>query len=452
MHIVDLPPVAATLLEAMRAVGYSFETAIADIIDNSIAAMATEVEVSFSPYGEPYVAILDNGHGMDSGQLRVAMRHGSRDPLSETDEDDLGRFGLGLKTASLSQCRRLTVVSIRSGILAGARWDLDEVSRLGSWAMLEFDNEDMESVPAIDRLREKGSGTLVVWEKLDRVFAGEPSQDRALQNRIDDARAHLGLVYHRYLEKDLNRRPLSLQINNVSVSPSDPYLRGCKGSQLLPPEVLTIEGRRVEVQAYILPHISRLSPVEIERAGGDEGLRRNQGFYVYRNQRLIIWGTWFRLARQEEMTKLARVMVDVPTALDHLWTLDVKKSTAHPPDAVRVGLRRIIEGIVDGSRRVYTFRGLKATSQGVVHAWQRVVHRGGAVTYHVNRDHDLFNALRSVMPENKERLLEYFIQALEESFPVDALYADMAGERHVSEEIVYEEREHALLETAQLMV
>lgn len=452
MHIVDLPPVAATLLEAMRAVGYSFQTAIADIVDNSISAGATQIDVMFSPYGEPYVAILDDGAGMDAEQLRTAMRHGSRNPLEVRPAEDLGRFGLGLKTASLSQCRRLTVISVRSGKVSGAIWDLDEVIKRESWSLLELDESDLHVVPEIEGLQKKESGTLVVWQKLDRVFAGEASKDRALQDRIDQAREHLALVFHRFLEAAPGKSPLLIHLNNVAVAPSDPYLRGAKGCQQLPQETFPIDGYYVGVEPYILPHVSHLSATQIAKAGGSEGLRRNQGFYVYRNRRLIIWGTWFRLARQEEMTKLARVMVDVPNALDHLWTLDIKKSTAHPPEAVRHGLLRIVERIADRSRTVYTFRGRKSTATGVVHAWERAEHRGGTVSYKINRDHDLFNTLRVAIPDDQARILEHFAQSLEQSFPFDALYADMAAEQRIVEDIDLEALEESLFERAGLML
>jgi DNA mismatch repair enzyme (predicted ATPase) len=452
MNVIDLPPVASTLLEAMRAVGYSFETAMADIIDNSITAGSTEIDVLFSAYGEPYVSVVDNGEGMDAAQLRIAMRHGSRNPLAERAADDLGRFGLGLKTATLSQCRQLTVVSLKSGVMSGAIWDLDEVIERQAWALLELDADDIRKIPDIDRLEKHERGTLVVWQKLDRVFAGEVAVARALQDRIDDTRTHLGLVFHRFLESSAGRSPLSIRINNVPVSASDPYLRGTKGWQLLPRETLIVDGHCVEVEAHILPHISRLSADEIVKAGGDEGLRRNQGFYVYRNRRLIIWGTWFRLAKQEEMTKLARVMVDIPNALDHLWTLDIKKSAAHPPEVVRQGLRRIVDRIADRSKRVYTHRGWKANEKSVVHAWERVEHRGGSVSYRINREHDLFNALRSGIAEEQTRFLELFLQAIEQSFPFDSLYADMASERRVGEERDDDDVEELLLDTALLML
>jgi hypothetical protein len=452
MRVVDHPPVAETLLEAMRAVGYSFETAVADILDNSITALATNIDVSFSPYDEPYVAILDNGRGMDADELRIAMRHGSTSSLLERSSTDLGRFGLGLKTASLSQCRCLTVVSLKSGDIVGARWDLDAVIRHKSWALLELDQADFDLVPLIDKLRQLQSGTIVVWQSLDRIFEGESQQDRALQDKIDDARNHLGLVFHRFLEGATDRPRLTIRINNLHVTAADPFLRGCEGGQTLPPEHLSIHGHRVYVEAYILPHISRLSAEQIERAGGDDGLRRNQGFYVYRNFRLITWGTWFRLAKQEEMSKLARVIVDVPNALDHLWKLDIKKSSAHPPEEVRKELHRIVERIADRSKRVYTHRGRKTTAPGAIHAWDRIEHRSGKIAYKINREHDLFNAVRSAMPEAHGRLLERFVQSLEELFPFDALYADMAGERRMTDEESGSDLEDSLTEMAQLML
>lgn len=126
---ICLPPSAADLLESMRAIGYSFEAALADLIDNSLSADARQIELHFSPYDRPYVVVLDDGAGMSPSELTAAMRHGSRDPRLARDSRDLGRFGLGLKTASLSQCRRLTVVSWKDGQRSARQWDLDHVAR-----------------------------------------------------------------------------------------------------------------------------------------------------------------------------------------------------------------------------------------------------------------------------------------------------------------------------------
>lgn len=420
------PPVASTLLEAMRAIGYSFESAIADLVDNSIAAQCSVVDVTFSPFDEPFVALTDDGRGMCRAELIEAMRHGSRSPLVTRDARDLGRFGLGLKTASLSQCRRLTVVSKKGDEICGAEWDLDEVARTGDWSLLELEPDDVAIVPAIGSLVSHDQGTLVVWRALDRALAGESDHVRALQNHVDRARGHLALVFHRFTEGSTPL--LRLAINGMPVVPLDPFLRSRKGRQTLPIETIVVDSQRVVVEAHILPHVSKLTPAEITQAGGEEGLRRNQGFYVYRNLRLISWGTWFRLAKQEEMTKLARVIVDIPNTLDHLWSLDIKKSSAHPPEQVRQALRQIVDRIADRSRRVYSYRGTTSLDKGIVRGWSRVELRAGRFQYRLNRDHDLFGALRLVVPEGSGPLLERFVQMVEESFPYDAVYADMAAD------------------------
>lgn len=427
----------------MRAIGYSFETALADIIDNSIAAAATRVDVMFSWSPSPYVSISDNGGGMEADQLFSAMRHGSRNPQSERRSDDLGRFGLGLKTASLSQCRRMTVASTAGGAITGAEWDLDDCA---DWMLLELDAQDLDSVPNISALRQRTSGTLVVWRDPDRALAGESNAEGALMCLMDRARDHLSLVFHRFLQ-GLSPE-LTITINGLPVRPLDPFLLNAKGRQTLPPETLHVDGAAVRVEAHILPHASKLTVQEIALAGGEEGLRRNQGFYVYRNRRLITWGTWFRLAKQEEMTKLARVVVDIPNSLDHLWSLDVKKSAAHPPEEVRRGLARIVERIADRSRRVYTFRGNRGWSPGLVPAWRRLEMRDRNIRYEVNREHDLFSALRKEVPERAAPILERFVQMIEDSFPFDAVYADMASDRRTDTQERLEDAEDRLLEIA----
>ena len=444
------PPSATALMESMRSIGYAFETALADIIDNSISAGASTIEVICSPYDQAFVAVLDDGSGMSKSGLLEAMRHGARNVGARAPENDLGRFGLGLKTASLSQCRRLTVLSKQSGSISGAEWNLDQIERDDDWSLLMLEKADFKSVPEIERLQAQSDGTLVVWRDLDRALAGAVNPQAELLNLIDLSREHLCQVFHRFLERPKN--PLTIEINGVPVEPVDPFLRHRKGAQSLPAQSLSVEGQTVTIQPYILPHISRMSSKDISKAGGADGLRKNQGFYVYRNQRLISWGTWFRLARQEEMTKLARVLVDVPDTLDHLWSLDIKKSSAHPPDAVRAGLRKIVDRIAEGSRRVYTYRGRKAVSAGVVPAWTRTELREGRYSYQVNQEHPVVEALRAHLPDNSSGLLRSFIRMIEDTFPFDALYADMAAEQIIGAESASPEMENTLYELAACLI
>jgi len=444
-----LPPSASDLLESMRAIGYSFEAALADLIDNSLSADAHRVEVHFSSYESPYVAILDDGWGMTPEETTAAMRHGSRDPRLARDPQDLGRFGLGLKTASLSQCRRLTVVSLKKGVLSARRWDLDHVARRQDWMLLQLNDAEVSTLPRVEDLRAQRHGTVVLWQEFDRLAASERSLERALGDRMDLARDHLSLVFHRFLSPPPGTRAVAMSINRNPLAVVDPFLLGHKATQALPIEDFPIGQERVVVAPYILPHLSKLSAKDLQLAGGEEGLRRNQGFYVYRNRRLISWGSWFRLVRQEELTKLARVQVDISNRLDHLWQLDIKKSTTYPPAPLREGLKQIISRITEGSRRVYTYRGRKSPD-AITHIWDRTVVRDG-ISYTINRKHPLLAAVEGKIGDDDLPLFEAFLRTLEQTLPFDALYADLASELRPTSESTEDARKTLLSLAQQLL-
>lgn len=431
MQKMCLPPYPPALIESIRSIGYTVESAVADLIDNSITAEASVVNIRFSPYGQPFVAILDNGKGMYPEELTLAMRHGSKNPIEFREENDLGRFGLGLKTASLSQCRRLTVVSLKGGIFSGRCWDLDIIIDDEAWTLLQLDLNEIFDLPLIDELERQGNGTLVIWQNLDRISSGESSLERALGAKMDRVWEHLALVFHRYLSGEDDLPKLEIYINERPVDPVDPYLQIRKATQKEREEVVMIEGQKVTIKPFILPHMSKLTSDELKAAGGEEGLRRHQGFYVYRNKRLIVWGTWFRLVKQEELTKLARVRVDIPNTLDHLWTIDIKKSTASPPEEVRQKLKQIVERIANRSREVYRFRGRKKNNNNFIQLWDRVQGREG-ISYKVNRKHPLVQAMEIKLNKDSQKIFHMLLKTLESSFPIDSLYADMAEEFRVN--------------------
>ena len=195
---------ASMLIESMRDLGYSLETALADIVDNSIAADADTVQILSDPsQSEPRIAILDDGRGMTEAELMDAMRAGSRNPLEDRKGHDLGRFGLGLKTASFSQCRRLTVVTRRDGVTSAAIWDLDHVARSDEWEVLIPNTAD--GIPWSNQLGDEG--TLVLWESLDRLHGGLSGSrmSEALGRRLSEAATHLELVFHRFLSGEAGR-------------------------------------------------------------------------------------------------------------------------------------------------------------------------------------------------------------------------------------------------------
>lgn len=426
MKTVDLPPYAPTLMESTRAIGYSIEAAIADIIDNSIAASASRVDIDFFPIGESYIAILDNGWGMSSESLIAAMQYGSRNPLEIRDENDLGRYGLGMKTASLSQCRILTVLSKKSGVLTGAQWNLNHIQRAESWSLLLVDEEEAKKYPSFDKLNQYENGTLVVWQDLDKFAVGETDIAEAFAKKMELIREHLSLVFHRYLSGETGLKKLDIRMNEQSVEPQDPFLLK-KSTQLMDEEVIVVRGQKVRVKPYILPHTSKLTQKELKSLGGKDGLRKNQGFYVYRNKRLLVWGNWFRLMRQGDLSKLARVQVDIPNSLDDLWTLDIKKSTAAPPEEVKRNLSVIIQKISEGSKRTWTYRGKKETNDNIIHMWNRLITRDGSILYEVNPDHPLVESIVSAHPELQTQL-EALLKQIGMSLPINSLYIDLTND------------------------
>ena len=225
-HQKILRPSAARLLESMRDIGYSFESALADIVDNSISAGATHIEIAndVHPDSGPYLAVLDDGRGMSPDELTQAMQHGSRSPREVREAGDLGRFGLGMKTASFSQCRRLTVVSRQNGELAARCWDLDLVVARDEWILNLLGEEEVSRLPLIDRIGPKG--TLILWEKLDRLDALGEHPDQvytALNQLFGVARPHLALTFHRFIapEPGDGTTKVAMSINNAPIDAID---------------------------------------------------------------------------------------------------------------------------------------------------------------------------------------------------------------------------------------
>ena len=420
----DATPHAASLIEGLRDIGYSLETAVSDIIDNSITAGAKQIRIiTDACIDDPFIAILDDGEGMAEDELIAAMRPGSRNPLSARDEPDLGRFGLGLKSASFSQCRRLTVVSRKDGRTSAAVWDLDEVAIRNEW-MVQLP-DDVSGTPGVDELGDVG--TLVLWQKLDRLTGGishnAAKRAEIINRRIAEAERHLRLVFHRFTE---NSKLLCIMLNGRPLLPLDPFARRNPATIVDPEERLSLNGSEVEIQSFTLPHHRQMSKTEWEDIAGPEGHLKSQGFYLYRGRRLILYGTWFGLCRQSELTKLSRVRIDIPNSMDADWKIDVKKSSAQLPPVVRDRLRNVIERIQNGSKRTYLKRGQKLVDHERLPMWSRI-QAEGQIRYRPNIEHPAFSDYAESLPPELRRGFFNCIALLGASLPIEALHADMAG-------------------------
>lgn len=421
---ISCPPYAPVLMESTRAIGYSIEAAVADIIDNSIAAKASNVSISFSAAGMPYVAILDDGFGMNEDELTEAMRYGSCSPLKNRDADDLGRYGLGMKTASLSQCKCLSVISKKNGRISGRRWDLDYIAKTESWSLQILSQSEICQMPYFEELKACENGTLVVWQNLDKIRLGSLTLEKSLETKMDDIKKHLELVFHLYLSGDGGPK-LNIYINGIKLVPFDPFFVS-KSSVLMDDEKIEIPGRvgKVIIRPYILPHPSNMSKLELEKYGGKDGLRGLQGFYIYRNRRLLTWGTWFKLIKMDEFSKLARVRVDIPNSLDDLWTLDIKKSTAYPPEIVKTRLKQLVVSMSMGSKRTWTFRQKKEVASSSVHVWDKVETRDG-VKYVVNMEHPMVTLIKERLNSEEQQLLKQYLETVQNNLPFNNLHYDM---------------------------
>lgn len=421
MFDLECMPFAPQLIESMRSLGYSFSSAIADLLDNSISAKAKTIHIISEPSMDPSVIIFDDGHGMTDSELYEAMRYGSSNPLEKRQQDDLGRFGLGLKSASLSQCRQLVVVSKKNGQICAYSWDLDYVIAKKNWMLKGFSEDEIRQFPKVECLDSVEHGTYILLSNFDRIKEGTGNITETFNKCLDDMINHLSLVFHRFMEEGLE-----IYVNNYLIEARDPFLVEHRATQRKRESSFYINDEKITLKPFILPHLSKLNQEDLDRVGGKDRLRNDQGFYVYRNKRLIIWGTWFRLERKDELNKLARVMVDIPNSLDYMWSIDIKKSTATLPDIIKKNMYNAVYESVISSEAVHTYRGRKEkNNKDICYVWERIKVRDG-YEYQINRKIPQLELLENSLDQSQIRLLESVINTIEQSFPVSALYVDAA--------------------------
>jgi hypothetical protein len=422
------------MLEALRGLGYTTAGALADIIDNSIAAFASTVDIHFRWDSQvSSISILDNGSGMDALELDRAMRLGERSPLEDRESHDLGRFGFGLKTASFSQCRRLTVASRKNDATNCLRWDLDVLasSNDDGWYLLEVPAKSFEKI--LRPLESVKSGTLVIWEALDRlVTPGFTQQD--FLDLMDRVEQHLAMVFHRYLEGSHPR--LRILLNDRPVAPWDPFLPN-PATWSSPIESLATSCGNVVVQCHVLPHKDHLESQEYQRAAGPEGWTGQQGFYVYRNERLLVAGSWLGLGHgrswtKEEAHRLARIRLDITNSADSEWKLDIRKSTARPPLALRPRLTKLAEDTRKRARRVFAHRGSAVTfgsSDTLVQAW-RTEHSPAGIRYRIDEEHPVIKTVLEDAGSMRPQI-HAMLRVIEETVPVQRIWLDTTEEKEV---------------------
>ncbi len=444
------------MLESLRGLGYSTGAALADIIDNSISAGASEVRVDFAWDGpNSRITVLDDGRGMDDAELESAMRLGNKNPLDDRPAHDLGRFGMGLKTASFSQCRRLTVATVKDGATSCLRWDLDELAANPDGGWLLFEGPAQRSKPFIASLKGKKAGTVVLWETMDRIVtAGYTSND--FNDLIDHVESHLAMVFHRLIQAP--KAKLKLLLNDRPIAPWDPFMTGHPAKPWSsPPTKHSTEYGTVTAQAHVLPHRDRLTAAEFDANAGPAGWTAQQGFYVYRNERLLVAGGWLGLGtsrawNRDESHRLARIRLDIPNTADAEWKIDVRKSTARPPVALRPWLTNLAENTRERARHVFAYRGTPAPAKGnipIEQAW-RVDHTKAGIRYRIDESHPSVAAvLAGAGP--LQPLIKSMLRVIEETVPVQRIWLDTAESKETPRTGFEGEPNSAVIEVARVL-
>ena len=422
-------PDPENLFQSVRSFGYSVETAISDLIDNSITAKASEIRITYEiDRYSSFVRIEDNGTGMNEQELINAMKIGSFNPLNERLGTDLGRFGLGLKTASFSQCRRLTVkTKNKSGKQCIRCWDLDLISKEKEWILLH-NCMDENSVKNLGEFSFEGSGTIILWEKLDRLIESDETETNKehFYRKFDNVQQHLGIIFHRFIELG----EISISVNKEMVEAINPFIVSAKvPSTELQEEQLSINGQQMHIQPYILPHESKLSRDEKQQLELIKGWTAHQGIYLYRNKRLIADGTWLDLDfRKKDSQRLCRICIDIPNTLDKEWQIDVRKSSAKIPDTIRQHIKRICFTSIEKAIKVYTHRGAyirrKGQKKEIIYMW-KAKQKHGIKSYHINEKHPLFELIESFLTDEATIFRDY-MKLVAETIPVSIIVNDFA--------------------------
>lgn len=359
---VEIIPSAKRLIKSLRDIGYEFEDAVADLVDNSIEAKATVVKISLIFNGEnSYLTIADNGVGLASKEIQEAMRFGSNRTYSE--DGDLGRFGLGLKTASLSQCERLTVSSRQGEERARINsycWDLDHIERTNRWEILRIEKDELK-FEVLDSLKDT-TGTVITWERLDRLMgykypSGEFAKKQS-QQMVAGLRTHLGMIFHRFLAGEVTNKRISIFINDERVQAWDPFSRGEKHTLKLDEILIPIDFNQgiynVRLRPYILPPQSLYSsPKAHAFASGPNKWNKQQGLYIYRAGRVIQSGGWNGIRTSDEHTKLIRIALFIPHQLEELFQVNVAKKHASLPRQLKSELSIKIASITQKAQEIY---------------------------------------------------------------------------------------------------
>lgn len=434
----ELLPNAKMLLASLRSVGYTEETAIADIVDNSISSIATKVQLYFD-WDNRRIIIADNGVGMSKKELCDSMKIGSADPSTVREYNDLGRFGMGMKTASFSLGKKLLVITKQNRLDVNAEWDLEHVETTDKWEVVIHSTKEEQVI--IDSINEQvefsqwDNGTVIILSMLDRLIDEKnPDKSKAkFYKTLKKIKLHLSMIFHRFIEED----GLEIYVNGNRLAPWNPFVRCNPATMELPCEEFYDGNAEVYIEPFILPHKNKFEDEDAyRRAGGPKDWLNQQGFYVYRNRRLIVHGTWFGKFKKEPAYNLARIQLDMSSESDFEWGIDIKKSKATLPVVIEESITQVAYLAIEKSVAVYNSRGVynrknTLNNTSLKYVWEQRKNSSGNYMFYLNKKHPmLMQLMNELSNESKKRLKTYL--SLIENYSPTMLSGVISGISNVS--------------------
>jgi hypothetical protein len=418
----DAVPTPEFLIKSIAEQGYSLETSISDLIDNSISANADKIEILIDPDSYPFTLFLaDNGGGMSEGVLKRCMQFPSTSPENSREKADLGRFGLGMKTASFAQTRRFTVISKEKGAVeySARTWDVDYLKKKGTWRILVNTREEI--LEYLGKYRALSAGyfnkfddfepnTIVVWQKLYKFEDYLDGKDRtdSLKKQITEITTeYLALVFHRFMERKIC--PLKIRVNNKLIEPFNPFPISQMDLRLIESKQKNFKSDIISLEGYVLPVRSIEESKEIHNiwTTKSRGLMDMEGLYIYRSDRIILFGGWNGIIRKSPRLQLARLKVEVGNKIDDLLHLNVAKSQISIPYDLRMGFLKYIAELKEQAEKEYYNRGIRkissAKSDSVPHLFERhATNRGTQIE--INNEFPLVQHIRSSMDHEQQKM------------------------------------------------
>lgn len=415
----DAIPNPEYLIKSIAEQGYSLESALADLIDNSITAKSDKIEILIKMEEEPFTLFIsDNGIGMDEKELKASMQFPSNSLEDERNAFDLGRFGLGLKTASFSQTRCFTVLSRKRGTkyYSGRTWDVNYLKKVGKWHLLVNTKEEIAKLLQQYRFLSEGhlkrfenfeANTIVIWNGLYKYenYLEENNRQSALKKQITEITSdYLSLVFHRYLEQRAN--PLQIRINNNLIIPFNPFPTSISDFRPIEFKQKHFSTDTIKIEGFILPSrsIDESQSISIWTTK-NRSLMDMEGIYIYRADRLILFGGWNGLIKKAPRLQLARLRVHIGNSVDHLLHLNVAKSQIEIPHDLRVAFEKYIDELKTQAEREFFNRGIRKFSsnrkEDNVQLFERIPSNKGTLLEVNSR----FPLLKSLMGELKKEQL-----------------------------------------------